>query len=83
VSIVSSAASSMTEFREVKTTADGLIAEVEVKSQLDKDVSRSPIIELGGERDAIIVSSAAVSMTEFREVKTTGDGLRVEVEVKS
>ncbi len=71
--IVSSVASSMTEFREVKTTADGLRVEQEVKSQLDQDVSRSPVIELGGERDAIIASSAASSMTEFREVKTTTD----------
>jgi hypothetical protein len=60
-----------------------LIVEQEVKSQLDKDVSRSPVIELGGERDASIASSAASSMTEFREVKLTADGLIVELEVKS
>jgi hypothetical protein len=74
-SIASSAASSMTEFREVKLTADGLRVEQEVKSQLDKDVSRSPVIEVGRERDASIASSAASSMTEFREVKLTADGL--------
>ncbi len=83
VSTASSAASSMTEFREVKLTADGLIVEQEVKSQLDKDVSCSPVIELGGEIDASIASSAASSMTEFREVKLTADGLRVELEVKN
>ncbi len=38
-----------------------------------KDVSRSPVIEVGGERYAIMRSSAASSMTEFREVKTTTD----------
>jgi hypothetical protein len=42
-----------------------------------------PSLSWGVERDAIIASSAASSMTEFREVKTTADGLRVEVEVKS
>jgi hypothetical protein len=46
-----------------------------------KDVSRSPVIEVGGERDTSINSSAAASMTEFREVKTTADDLRVELEV--
>jgi hypothetical protein len=38
---------------------------------------------VGGERDASINSSAAASMTEFREVKTTADDLRVELEVKN
>ena len=46
-SISSSAAASMTEFREVKTTADDLRVELEVKSQLDKDVSQSPVIDVG------------------------------------
>jgi len=72
----SSAAASMTEFREVKLTADDLRVELEVKNQLDEDVSRSPVIEVGGERDASINSSAAASMTEFREVKSTADDLR-------
>jgi hypothetical protein len=82
-SINSSAAASMTEFREVKTTADDLRVELEVKSQLDKNVSRSPVIEVGGERDASINSSAAASMSEFKEGKLTADDLRVELEVKS
>jgi hypothetical protein len=73
----------MTEFREVKTTADDLRVELEVKSQLDKNVSRSPVIEVGGERDASINSSAAASMSEFKEGKLTADDLRVELEVKS
>jgi hypothetical protein len=78
-----SAAASMTEFREVKLTADGLIVELEVKSQLDKDVSRSSVTEVGGERDTSIASSAAASMTEFREGKSAADDLRVELEVKN
>ena len=69
-SITSSVAVSMTEFREVKTTSYDLRVELEVKRQLDKNVSRSPVIEVGGERDASIHSSAAASMTEFREVKS-------------
>ena len=73
----------MTEFREVRTTADDLRVELEVKSQLDKDVSRSPVIEVGGERDTSINSSAAASMTEFREGKSADDDLRVELEVKT
>ena len=43
-------------------------------------VSHSPVTEVGGERDTSINSSAAVPMTEFREVKSTGD--RVELKVK-
>jgi hypothetical protein len=82
-SIARSGASSMTVFREVKTIVDDLIVELEVKSQIDKDVSRSPVIEVGRERDASITSSAATSMTVFREVKLTADGLTVEQEVKS
>ena len=66
----------MTEIREVKSKADDWRVELEVKNQLDKDVSRSPVIEVGGERDASINSSAAASMTEFREVKPTADDLR-------
>ena len=58
-SIISSAAASMTEFREVKSTADDLRVELEVKSQLDNDVSQSPVIEVGGEGDTSIISSAA------------------------
>jgi hypothetical protein len=54
---------------------------LEVKNQLDKDVSNSPVIEVGGERETSINSSAAASMTEFREVKSTAD--RVGLEVKS
>jgi hypothetical protein len=73
----------MTEFREVRTTADDLRVELEVKSQLDKDVSRSPVIEVGGERDTSINSSAAASVTEFREGKSADDDLRVELEVKN
>jgi hypothetical protein len=68
-SIASSVAVSMTEFREVKLTVDGLRVELEVNRQIDKDVSCPPVIELGGERDASINSSAAASMTEFREGK--------------
>ncbi len=64
MSIARSAAVSMTEFRDVKLTSDGLRVELEVKSQLDKDVSHSPVIEVGGERDTNIVSSVAVSMTD-------------------
>ena len=48
-----------------------------------KDVSRSPVIEVGEERDTSINSSAAASMTEFREVKSTADDLRVGLEVKT
>ena len=44
-------------------------------------MSRSPVIDVGGERDTSINSSAAASMTEFRGVKSTAD--RVELEVKS
>ena len=80
-SIISSDAASMTEFREVKSTADDLRVELEGKSQLDNDVSQSPVIEVGGEGDTSINSSAAASMTEFREVKSTAD--RVGLEVKS
>jgi hypothetical protein len=54
----------MTEFREVRLTTDDFRVELEVKSQLDKDVSHSPVIEVGGERDTNIVSSVAVSMTD-------------------
>jgi hypothetical protein len=81
-SITSSAAASMTEFREVKTTADDLRVELEVNRQLDKDVSHSPVIEVGEKRDTSITSSAAASMTEFREGKSGDDDLRVELEVK-
>jgi hypothetical protein len=38
-----------------------------------RDVSRSSFIEVGGERDTSINSSAAASMTEFREVRTTAE----------
>jgi hypothetical protein len=48
-SINSSATDSMTEFREVRLTTDDFRVELEVKSQLDKDVSHSPVIEGGGE----------------------------------
>jgi hypothetical protein len=48
-----------------------------------KDVSHSPVIEVRGERDTSINSSAAASMTEFREVKSAADDLRVEIEVKN
>ena len=37
----------------------------------------------GGERDTSINSSAAASMTDFREVKSTADDLRVGLEVKT
>ena len=57
--INSSAAASITEFREVKSTADDLRVELDVKNQLDKDVSQSPVIEVGEERDTSITSSAA------------------------
>ncbi len=57
--------------------------ELEVKSQLDKDVSRSPVVEVGGVRDTSIASSAAASMTEFREGKPADEDLRVELEVKA
>ncbi len=79
-SIISSAAASMTELREVKSTADRGV-ELEVKSKLDNDVSQSPVIEVGGERDTSIISSAAASMTELREVKSTADrGVELEVQ---
>ncbi len=81
--INSSTTTSMTEFREVKSTTDDLRVEFEVQPHLDKDVSRSPVIELGRERDASITSSVATSMTEFIEVKLKTDGLIVEFEVKS
>ncbi len=48
-----------------------------------KDVSHSPVIEVGGERDTSFNSSATASTTEFREVRLTSDDLRVELEVKS
>ena len=48
-----------------------------------RDVSHSPVIEVGGERDTSINSSAAVSMFEFREGKSADDDLRVELEVNS
>jgi hypothetical protein len=73
----------MTEFREVNLTADDLRVELEVKSQLDKDVSRSPVIEVWGEKKMRNNNSAATSMTEFRETKSTAEDLRVELEVKS
>ena len=57
----------MTEFREVKLTADDLRVELEVNRQLDNYLSHSPVIEVGEERDTSITSSAAASMTEFRE----------------
>ena len=82
-SINSSAADSMTEFREVKSTSDDLRVELERKDQLDKDVSHSPVIEVGEERDTSINISTADSMTEFREVKSTVDDLRVELEVNN
>ena len=82
--INSSAAASMTEFREVKSKADDLRVELEVKSQLDKDVSHStPVIEVGRKRNMSINNSAAASMTELREVKSTTEDLRVELEVKN
>jgi hypothetical protein len=40
-------------------------------------MSRSLVIEVGEERDTSIVRSVTVSMTEFREVKTTVYDLRV------
>jgi hypothetical protein len=73
----------MTQFREVKTTADDLRVELEVNRQLDKDVSRAPVIEVEGERDTSINSSAAASMTDFREGKSADDDLRVKLEVKN
>ena len=74
----------MTEFREVKSKADDLRVELEVKSQLDKDVSHStPVIEVGRKRNMSINNSAAASMTELREVKSTTKDLRVELEVKN
>ena len=45
--INSAAAASMTAFVEVKSTADDLRVELEVKKQLDKDVSHSPVIQVG------------------------------------
>jgi hypothetical protein len=81
--INSSTTDSMTEFRGVKSTVDDLRVDLEVERQIDKDVSCSPVIEVGGERDASINRSASVSMTEFREVKSTADDLRVELEVKN
>ncbi len=46
-------------------------------------MSHSPVIEVGVERDTSINSSAAASLTEFREIKSTVDNLRVGLEVKS
>ena len=54
----------------------GLIVAKEVGLS-PKDVSHSPVIEVGGERDTTINSSAEAPMTEFREVKSTADDLRV------
>ena len=48
-----------------------------------KRVSHSPVIEVGGERGTSINNSAAASMIEFREVKSTTDDVRVELEVKN
>ena len=45
--INSSTEDSMTEFREFKSTTDDLRVDLEVKDQFDKDVSHSPIIEVG------------------------------------
>jgi len=72
-----SVGTSMTEFREVRTTEDDVIVEIEVKSQSDKDFSHSPVIEVGGERDTSINNSTTASMTEFREGKSDVDDLRV------
>ena len=66
-SINSSAAASMTEFREVKSTADRV--GLEVKSQLDNDVSQSPVIEVGGEMRMKKAHADATSMTKCSEVK--------------
>jgi hypothetical protein len=81
-SITSSAAVPMTEFREDKSADDDSRVELEVKSQLDKEVSHSPVIELGGEKKMSNNSSAAASMTEFRETKSTAEDLTDELEVK-
>ena len=49
--IYKSAALSVSEFIEVKSTTENLRVELEVKTQLDKDVSHSTsAIEVGGER---------------------------------
>ena len=48
-----------------------------------KYLSHSPVIEVGGERDTSTNSSDTDSMTEFREVKSIVDDLRVELEVKN
>ena len=64
-------------------TVDDLRVELEIKIQLDKDVPRSPVIEVGVARDTSTNSSAASSMTEFREVKSTADNLRVELRSKA
>ncbi len=73
----------MTEFREDKSADYDLRVELEVKSQLDKEVSHSRVIEVGGEKKMSNNNSAAVSMTKFRETKSTAEDLRVEVEVTS
>jgi hypothetical protein len=78
-----SAAVSMTEFREFRTTVDDLRVELKVKDQLDKDVSRSPFIEVGEEKKMSNNNSTSASMTRFRETKSTEEDLRVELEVKS
>ena len=54
---------------------------LEVKNQLDNNVSQSPVIEVGGQRDTSINRSTVFSMTEFREVRSTSD--RVGFAVKS
>jgi hypothetical protein len=73
----------MTEFREVRSTADNLRVELDVKASLTKMCLVHLSLRWGGERETSIASSAAASMTEFREVKSTADDLRVELEVKS
>ena len=73
----------MTEFREDKSADDDLRVELEVKSQLDKEVSHSRVIEVGGEKKMSNNNSVAASMTKFRETKSTTEDLRVELEVTS
>jgi hypothetical protein len=50
----------VSEFSQVKSIAKDLRVELEVKNQLDKDVSHStPVIEVGGQRNMSINNSAA------------------------
>ena len=67
--LTDSAVGSMTEFREVKSATDDLTVDLEVKDQMDKDVSQShsPVTPvMGGERDTNMNISTADLMKPSR-----------------